>query len=90
MAVNVSIIKVIFGLMKKGVCYPGHGFLSIGMTQVYGHDVMELSIMDWMVLHEAKVAMYVVGAFGETGVRGNGKVQVKSCHARRIFRKPSS
>jgi len=42
----------------------------------YGHALLEPSIMDWVALHEAEIAIvYWEGAFAATGARGRGKVQ---------------
>jgi hypothetical protein len=44
-------------------------------TGPMGHDDMADSLLDWMVLHEAKIAMLTAGSFGASGARGNGKFE---------------
>ena len=46
-------------------------------TKKFAHRNMSGPIMDWMVLHESKVAIAVgmASGFGNTGGRGNGKIQ---------------
>lgn len=55
------------------------------MKQKYFHTKMEVSMMDFMVLHESHVAVISHGAFGSTGARGNGKVKVQGCAPQKSF-----
>ncbi|CAJ1947797.1 unnamed protein product [Cylindrotheca closterium] len=55
------------------------------MKQKYFHSKMETSMMDFMVLHEAQVAVVSHGSFGTTGARGNGKVKVQVCAPQKAF-----
>jgi hypothetical protein len=55
------------------------------MKQKYFHSKMETSMMDFMVLHEAKVAVASHGSFGTTGARGNGKVKLQACAPQKAF-----
>jgi hypothetical protein len=38
-----------------------------------GHEAMADSLVDWMVLHESRIAIVMGGSFGSSGARGNGK-----------------
>jgi len=48
------------------------------------------SMIDWMVLHESKVAIVMDGSFGASGAKGNGKymnvVPNNLCSGLRVFR----
>lgn len=48
------------------------------------------SMIDWMVLHESKVAIVMNGSFGASGAKGNGKymnvVPNNLCSGLRVFR----
>lgn len=50
--------------------------------QRFNHAKMAPSILDYMVLHESKVAIITHGSFGETGARGRGKVSLTACQPR--------
>ena len=55
-----------------------------------GHMAMADSMIDWMVLHESKVAIVMNGSFGASGAKGNGKymnvVPNHLCSGLRVFR----
>ncbi len=44
-------------------------------TGPMGQYDMADSMLDWMVLHEAKISMLTAGSFGASGARGNGKFE---------------
>jgi hypothetical protein len=44
-------------------------------TGPMGQYDMADSLLDWMVLHEAKISMLTAGSFGASGARGNGKFE---------------
>jgi hypothetical protein len=46
-----------------------------GFNRPMGHDDMADSLLDWMVLHESKIAMLTAGSFGNSGAKGNGKFE---------------
>jgi hypothetical protein len=72
----------------------GHS-VSDESTGPMGHEYLADSVIDWMVLHEAKISLMTQGAFGESGAQGNGKYyhpatrekERKSCLGLRTFRK---
>lgn len=41
---------------------------------LFGHAHMKISVLDWMVLHEASAAIVTRGSYGDTGARGQGKI----------------
>lgn len=56
-----------------------------------GHMAMADSMIDWMVLHESKVAIVMNGSFGASGAKGNGKYYMNDvpdnlCSGLRVFR----
>lgn len=50
--------------------------------KIFNFAKMAPSILDFMVLHESKVAIIIHGSFGETGARGRGKVNLAACQPR--------
>ena len=43
------------------------------------HATMAPSVLDWMAIHESRVAVVgkSAGAYGETGARGHGRVKTE-------------
>lgn len=55
------------------------------MKQKFFQEKMAPSMMDFMVLHEAEIAIVTHGSFGSTGARGNGKIRVQACAPNKVF-----
>jgi hypothetical protein len=64
-------------VLKRIVSHRVGGALSHSLTKdttgPLGHEHLASSMMDWMVLHESKIAIITAGAFGNTGANGNAK-----------------
>jgi hypothetical protein len=48
-------------------------------ARLYNHERMAPGIMDWMVLHEATLALIGDGAYAASGARGRGKIKSGNC-----------